>query len=459
MVDEIKRMRYFDGQFLNAADFQLEQEYFLRWRRRINRYLFGWGVLCGLEVVADNTRPQGIVVKPGLALDRVMIEGEALSREIVIVTDQHINLSEYDEDKPIYITLKYLEEESDPEPVRNTDYKIHFWEHGEVNASLKKPDGREVLLLAAVTLKSDQVKGKYIDSESINYTLRSEAGLAAQFLALTSPGENLRGQAKDDYIVNTIKIGSSGNRRYGAGIQAYQLKGGLSNDVRLDLCTCPRAPKGADDIAPMLSIMPFTGNVGIGTTDPKVRLHVNGDTRLVGKLTVNGAIESSQGGIIPTGTIIAYGASAVPTGWFECDGSEKSRTEFETLFHVIGTNFGDGDGKTTFKLPDLRGEFIRGYDKKRGVDSKNNRQFGSNQSGQIEAHKHISPFGESKGRNPIYGETERGDYLGYQGNMNNNNTQWFTNDGSNQDGQVNADGVIGNETRPRNVALMYIIKY
>lgn len=62
----------------------------------------------------------------------------------------------------------------------------------------------------------------------------------------------------------------------------------------------------------------------------------------------------------PIGTILAFGGSNIPTGWHLCDGTALSRTTYKDLFNIIGTNFGVGDGSTTFNLPDLQGEFLRG---------------------------------------------------------------------------------------------------
>jgi len=62
----------------------------------------------------------------------------------------------------------------------------------------------------------------------------------------------------------------------------------------------------------------------------------------------------------PLGTILSYGGTTAPDGWFLCHGQALSRTEYSELFAVIGTSFGTGDGSTTFNLPDLRGEFLRG---------------------------------------------------------------------------------------------------
>lgn len=58
-----------------------------------------------------------------------------------------------------------------------------------------------------------------------------------------------------------------------------------------------------------------------------------------------------------TGMIAPYGGSLVPLGWLLCDGSEVSREEYQDLFEVIGSSFGDGDGETTFNLPNLQDMF------------------------------------------------------------------------------------------------------
>jgi microcystin-dependent protein len=63
-----------------------------------------------------------------------------------------------------------------------------------------------------------------------------------------------------------------------------------------------------------------------------------------------------------TGTIIPYGGSSAPSGFLICDGSAVNRTTYATLFGVIGTTFGSGDGSTTFNVPDLRGRIPAGRD-------------------------------------------------------------------------------------------------
>lgn len=81
------------------------------------------------------------------------------------------------------------------------------------------------------------------------------------------------------------------------------------------------------------------------------------------------------------GQVLYFATSAAPNGFLKANGSAISRADYDSLFSVIGTTFGAGDGSTTFNLPDLRGEFIRGWDDSRGIDS--GRVFGSAQSDAI----------------------------------------------------------------------------
>lgn len=74
--------------------------------------------------------------------------------------------------------------------------------------------------------------------------------------------------------------------------------------------------------------------------------------------------------IIPAGTVNAFAGAvaSIPEGYLLCNGGAVSRTVYADLFRAIGTTYGVGNGTTTFNLPDLRGEFIRGLDNGRGVD-------------------------------------------------------------------------------------------
>lgn len=92
------------------------------------------------------------------------------------------------------------------------------------------------------------------------------------------------------------------------------------------------------------------------------------------------------GGEVPIGTLIWYASTRTPSGWLPCDGSTVKRRQYPSLFSVIGTTFGIGDGTTTFNLPDLTNKFIRGWGPVNDADP--NRVFGSDQSDLLFSHDH-----------------------------------------------------------------------
>lgn len=75
------------------------------------------------------------------------------------------------------------------------------------------------------------------------------------------------------------------------------------------------------------------------------------------------SIEATGGGdTLPIGSIVSYGKETAPANWLICDGSAVSRMTYADLFAVIGTKYGEGDGSTTFNLPNLKGRVPVGLD-------------------------------------------------------------------------------------------------
>src|SRR5690242_494962 len=72
------------------------------------------------------------------------------------------------------------------------------------------------------------------------------------------------------------------------------------------------------------------------------------------------AAVDTTGDTTPAGVLAMFGAASAPTGWLLCDGTAVSRATYATLFGVIGTTYGTGDGSTTFNLPDFRGRVPAG---------------------------------------------------------------------------------------------------
>jgi len=82
---------------------------------------------------------------------------------------------------------------------------------------------------------------------------------------------------------------------------------------------------------------------------------------------VNG-VPTDIADLTPSGVISMFGGLSVPSGWLLCNGQAISRTTYAALFQAIGTAYGTGDGSSTFNVPDMRGQFPRGFDNGAGVD-------------------------------------------------------------------------------------------
>lgn len=106
--------------------------------------------------------------------------------------------------------------------------------------------------------------------------------------------------------------------------------------------------------------------------------------------------------LVPVGTILAFGgASTAPTGWLFCDGTAINRTTYNGLFTVIGTNFGGGNGSTTFNVPDLRGRAPIGAGNDATAANNQTRNIGSKGGDwRLQSHQHyttVSGSGSTSG--------------------------------------------------------------
>lgn len=135
-----------------------------------------------------------------------------------------------------------------------------------------------------------------------------------------------------------------------------------------------------------------------------------------------GYVDTAVAASVIPGAIVLWGSSTVPSGWLECNG--QSTAGSPNLIPIFGTN-----------VPDLRGEFVRGWDNGRGVDS--GRVLLSAQAQDVQAHTHSYTI-----TNSITSPFQNGNNLGPT------ITQASATTGS----------TGGTETRPRNVALMFIVK-
>ncbi|PIT58333.1 phage tail protein [Snodgrassella alvi] len=180
-------------------------------------------------------------------------------------------------------------------------------------------------------------------------------------------------------------------------------------------------------------------------------------TKLQASRTINGVpFDGTQDiNATPAGAVQFFAMETAPIGWLKANGAVISRTLYANLFAAIGIRFGAGDGKTTFNLPDLRGEFLRGWDDGRGVDT--GRIFGDTQAdairnivGQSEVF-HVQTLGNRYNTNgaieTLRSEVRRGSVN--VGESDNLSTIHF-----------DASRVVptASENRPRNIALLACIK-
>ena len=171
---------------------------------------------------------------------------------------------------------------------------------------------------------------------------------------------------------------------------------------------------------------------------------------------------------VPTSAVFCVAVATVPTGYLECNGNAVSRTTYAALFAIIGTNYGTGNGSSTFNLPDLRGEFIRGFDNGKGTDS--GRSIATFQSADNAQHNHSASssvsesshthnqqglaLGGGSGSVAITLGSGQSYQIGYSGSISSRSSGSATTGISVSTTTSNQ----GSEARPRNIAMMYIIK-
>lgn len=211
------------------------------------------------------------------------------------------------------------------------------------------------------------------------------------------------------------------------------------------------------------NLRPFTMNLVTGKIAMSAGLEVltkaRGDSSNDAAST--GFVQDATG--TRTAEIVFFPSSSAPAGFLKANGAAVSRSTYAALFAVIGTNYGAGDGSSTFNLPDLRGEFLRAWDDGRGVDS--GRGLNTSQASQNLLHDHPASTGSAGAHNHTMTWNNDGAQLGNNdnsifGDENRYGTVTMTTSTAGAHSHSVTIGTTGgNESRPRNVALLACIKY
>ena len=182
MADPVKRMHYFDYQFLRARDFIDEQNYFLAMRRQHNRTLHSWGVTTGLEVSA-NSGANTVTISPGLAID-------SQGREIVLAAAaQSPDLRKY-AGQTVFATIAYGEQESDATTETGTPGNTRITEMAVIDIVTTPPaDPSLTLILARIAVKSDGSMDvdNGVEPNRRHYASAAAGDLAAHSVTLAPP--------------------------------------------------------------------------------------------------------------------------------------------------------------------------------------------------------------------------------------------------------------------------------
>lgn len=156
--------------------------------------------------------------------------------------------------------------------------------------------------------------------------------------------------------------------------------------------------------------------------------------------------------LVPTGSLVPFAGSTAPSGYLLCDGTAVSRTTYANLYALVGNRFGQGNGSTTFNLPDSRGRFMRFTSASTGRDPDSGNRtamntggatgdaVGSIQSDAFGSHTHNMAYGVRLG-----GQYQPGPY----------SAAWEYNSGGIQNYAAAAGA---NETRPVNFNATLLIK-
>jgi phage-related tail fiber protein len=264
--------------------------------------------------------------------------------------------------------------------------------------------------LGSTNVAVDQFSG---NGSTVAFTLSGDAGSENNTQVFVSGVY----QEKDTYSLSGTTLTFSAAPPTGTGNIEVVWTAPLSIGVPSDGTVTP---------AKMADVGVTAATYGSATEIPQIVVNAKGQITSATNVAVSG---------VPVGAVEMFAMNTAPSGWLKANGAAVSRTTYSALFSAIGTVFGAGNGSTTFNVPDLRGEFIRGWDDARGIDS--GRAFGSAQTDLFKAHTHDAFGAGIASGNGVYigGVALQNYYLSGIGTTG------------------------GAETRPRNIALLACIKF
>ena len=303
-----------------------------------------------------------------------------------------------------------------------------------------------------------------VDSANLGLLPRAGGTMTGQLLADDSAGAGAPAIAFDgDADTGIFRVGSNTIGFATAGVERVEI-----SDSGLDMSNGLPIRFQDSSGAPFVALKsPSSVSSNVTFTLPGA----DGSNGQMLQTNGSGALSFTTVQGVPSGSVFCMAVATVPSGYLECNGAAVSRSTYAVLFAVIGTAYGAGNGSSTFNLPDLRGEFVRGFDNGRGVDS--GRSIASSQSSQFGQHNHnVSASSSSSVTDPGHKHTinhNLGNLISSGGAFGmkdsgtadrmNNATTGISVSTTTTISQSNRGGTSNSsETRPRSIAMMYVIK-
>jgi hypothetical protein len=178
------------------------------------------------------------------------------------------------------------------------------------------------------------------------------------------------GNAVSSRILNTVEVGKLRIRESSNTIDDYEIIFGNPTEVISDLFSIKVETDSTKNlyIKHRPSESNLTSPFWINRTTGEVNIKNLKVSNLMTSPTAENGVppgnqpEDSKRNIIPVGSIVMYPSLTVPVGWFECDGRELDNTDYPELFNILEYKYSSVISGTKFKVPDLRGLFVRGLD-------------------------------------------------------------------------------------------------
>ena len=306
----------------------------------------------------------------------------------------------------------------------------YVWTSGETVTPTKLNTAATPIVVVA---DNEVTTAKILDSAVTNAKLAS--GIADTKLATISTAGKVSNSATTATNANTtnaiVARDASGN--FSAGTITASLSGNVTGNLTGTASAIADGSVGTAKI------------VDANVTNAKLASDIDASKLTTGTLPIariaDGAVTAaklSSGVGTPSGAVMAFAMNSAPAGWLAADGSNVNRTTYAALFSAIGTTYGAGDGSTTFALPDLRGYFVRGSGT--NSDSTAAGTFGVKQADDLKSHTHT-----------------------YTDQVQVSVGVFNTAGGTGQDGATDLGRTTGStggaETRPKNIAMLYCIKF